>query len=176
MRNPVVAAGGRGRDRDVHRRPRPPPFGGTSTWELWEGSPRPSVPHRPPPPPASLRLAKPFGPPPATAYPLASPFGDFGTCTFPTTPARYARALALGLARWYAASRTRRLPTRLAATGGCRATSAQPNGAVRHGRWGLAWRPARSSRGPRHDRPCCRRRCRAESRVAWPLPRWRAGS
>jgi len=31
-------------------------------------------------------------------HPLASPFGDFGTCTFPTTPARYARALALGLA------------------------------------------------------------------------------
>jgi hypothetical protein len=40
----------------------------------------------------------PFGPPPATASPLASPFGDFGTYTFPTTPARYARALALGLA------------------------------------------------------------------------------
>ena len=31
--------------------------------------------------------------------PLASPFGDFGTCSFPTTPARCARALALGLAR-----------------------------------------------------------------------------
>jgi hypothetical protein len=26
--------------------------------------------------------------------PLASPFGDFGTCTFPTTPARFARALS----------------------------------------------------------------------------------
>jgi hypothetical protein len=43
-------------------------------------------------------FAPPFGPPPASASPLASPFGDFGTCTFPTTPARYARALALGLA------------------------------------------------------------------------------
>ena len=43
-------------------------------------------------------FASPFGPPPATAPPLASPLGDFGTCTFPTTPARYARALALGLA------------------------------------------------------------------------------
>ena len=43
-------------------------------------------------------FALPFGPPPATASPLASPFGDFGTCTFPTTPARFARALALGLA------------------------------------------------------------------------------
>ena len=31
--------------------------------------------------------------------PLASPFGDFGTCTFPTTAARYARSLALGLAK-----------------------------------------------------------------------------
>jgi hypothetical protein len=41
---------------------------------------------------------EPFGPPPATPTPLASPFGDFGTCTFPTTPARCARALALGLA------------------------------------------------------------------------------
>ena len=40
----------------------------------------------------------PFGPPPATTSPLASPFGDFGTCTSPATPARYARALALGLA------------------------------------------------------------------------------
>ena len=56
-----------------------------------------------PTPLASLGLAKPFGPPPATPTPLASPFGDFGTCTFPTTPARYARALALGLARWCAA-------------------------------------------------------------------------
>ena len=44
-------------------------------------------------------FASPFGPPPATSSPLASPFGDFGTCTFPTTPARYARALALGLAK-----------------------------------------------------------------------------
>jgi hypothetical protein len=44
-------------------------------------------------------FATPFGPPPATSSPLASPFGDFGTCTFPTTPARYARALALGLAK-----------------------------------------------------------------------------
>ena len=43
-------------------------------------------------------FAPPFGPPPAASSPLASPFGDFGTCTFPTTPARYARALALGLA------------------------------------------------------------------------------
>ena len=43
-------------------------------------------------------FAPPFGPAPATASPLASPFGDFGTCTFPTTPARCARALALGLA------------------------------------------------------------------------------
>ena len=43
-------------------------------------------------------FAPPFGPPPAIASPLASPFGDFGTCTFPTTPARYARTLALGLA------------------------------------------------------------------------------
>jgi hypothetical protein len=43
-------------------------------------------------------FASPFGPPPATSAPLASPFGDFGTCTFPTTPARCARALALGLA------------------------------------------------------------------------------
>jgi hypothetical protein len=44
-------------------------------------------------------FAPPFGSPPATTSPLASPFGDFGTCTFPTTPARYARALALGLAK-----------------------------------------------------------------------------
>jgi hypothetical protein len=37
--------------------------------------------------------------PPTCHHPtLASPFGDFGTCTFPTTPARDARALALGLA------------------------------------------------------------------------------
>jgi hypothetical protein len=37
--------------------------------------------------------------PPTCHHPtLASPFGDFGTRTFPTTPARYARALALGLA------------------------------------------------------------------------------
>jgi hypothetical protein len=43
-------------------------------------------------------FASPFGPPPATTSPLASPFGDVGTCTRPTTPARYARALALGLA------------------------------------------------------------------------------
>jgi hypothetical protein len=43
-------------------------------------------------------FAPPFGPPPATPTPLASPFGDFGTSTIPTTPARYARALALGLA------------------------------------------------------------------------------
>jgi hypothetical protein len=51
-------------------------------------------------------FAPPFGPPPASSSPLASPFGDFGICTFPTTPARCARALALGLAkpwRWYAA-------------------------------------------------------------------------
>jgi len=44
-------------------------------------------------------FASPFGPPPAASSPLASPFGDFGTCTFPTAPARYARALALGLAK-----------------------------------------------------------------------------
>ena len=44
------------------------------------GFARPSAPHPPPPP-------------------LASPFVDFGTCTFPTTPAGYARALALGLAK-----------------------------------------------------------------------------
>jgi hypothetical protein len=44
-------------------------------------------------------FAPPVGPPPATTTPLASPFGDFGTCTFPTTPARYASALALGLAK-----------------------------------------------------------------------------
>ena len=43
-------------------------------------------------------FAWPIGPPLATASARASPFGDFGTCTFPTTPARYARALALGLA------------------------------------------------------------------------------
>jgi len=43
-------------------------------------------------------FALPFGPPPATASQLASSFGDFGTCTFPTTSARYSRALALGLA------------------------------------------------------------------------------
>ena len=56
-------------------------------------------------------------PPTRHRPPLASPFGDFGTCTFPTTPARYARALALGLAkpRWCAASEARRLPTRLVA-------------------------------------------------------------
>ena len=57
-------------------------------------------------------FASPFGPPPATPTPLASPFGDFGTCTFPTTPARYARALALGLALWCAAARAGRLPVR----------------------------------------------------------------
>jgi hypothetical protein len=44
-------------------------------------------------------FAPPFGPPPATPTPRASPFGDFGTYTFPTTPARCARALALGLAK-----------------------------------------------------------------------------
>jgi hypothetical protein len=44
-------------------------------------------------------FAPPFVPPPASPTPLASPFGDFGTCTFPTTPARFARALALGLAK-----------------------------------------------------------------------------
>jgi len=43
-------------------------------------------------------FASPFGPPPATSFSLASPFGDFGTRTFPTTPARCTRALALGLA------------------------------------------------------------------------------
>jgi hypothetical protein len=50
----------------------------------------------------------PFGPCPPCTTRLASPFGDFGTCTFPTTPARYARALA----RWFAPSKARRLPTR----------------------------------------------------------------
>jgi hypothetical protein len=53
-------------------------------------------------------FASPFGPPPTTPAPLASPFGDFGTCTFPTTPARYARALALGLATPPAMVRRRR--------------------------------------------------------------------
>jgi hypothetical protein len=43
-------------------------------------------------------FAPPFGPPPATPTPLASPFGDVGTCTVPPTPARYACALAFGLA------------------------------------------------------------------------------
>jgi hypothetical protein len=42
-------------------------------------------------------------PPTCHPSPLASPCGDFGTCTLPTTPARCARALALGLARWCAA-------------------------------------------------------------------------
>jgi hypothetical protein len=60
-------------------------------------------------------FAPPFGPPPASS-PLASPFGDFGTCTFPTTPARYARVLALGLARWSAAGEAGGLPTRLIAS------------------------------------------------------------
>jgi hypothetical protein len=55
-------------------------------------------------------FAPPFGPPPATATSLVSPFGDFGTCTFPTTPARYARALALGLAKLYAARRAGCVP------------------------------------------------------------------
>jgi len=45
----------------------------------------------------------PCGPPPTTTSPLASAFGNFGTYAFPTTPARCARAIALGLARWYAA-------------------------------------------------------------------------
>jgi hypothetical protein len=54
-------------------------------------------------------FALPFGPPPTTSSPLAPPFGDFGTCTFPTTPARYARALALGLAK---PSRDAALPAR----------------------------------------------------------------
>jgi hypothetical protein len=66
-------------------------------------------------------FASPFGPPPATSSPLASPFGDFGTCTFPTTPARCARALALGLAkplpRWCAAGEAGGLPTRLRVIG-----------------------------------------------------------
>jgi hypothetical protein len=53
-------------------------------------------------------FAAPFGPPPAAVSPLASPCGDFGTCTFPTTPARYARALALGLANPPAMVRRRR--------------------------------------------------------------------
>ena len=56
-------------------------------------------------------FAPPFGPTPASSSPLASPFGDFGTCTFPTTPARYARALALGLA--IPKCKTGGLPTRL---------------------------------------------------------------
>ena len=43
-------------------------------------------------------FAPPFGPTPASPHPARFPFGDFGTCTFPTTPARYAPALALGLA------------------------------------------------------------------------------
>jgi len=44
-------------------------------------------------------FAPPFVPHLPSPTPLASPFGDFGTCTFPTTPARFARALALGLAK-----------------------------------------------------------------------------
>ena len=47
--------------------------------------------------PERVRFA--LRPPTCHHSPLASPFGDFGTCTFPTTPARYARALALGLAK-----------------------------------------------------------------------------
>ena len=42
-------------------------------------------------------------------HPLAAPFGDFGTCTFPSTPRRFARALALGLAK---PSRDASLPAR----------------------------------------------------------------
>jgi hypothetical protein len=57
----------------------------TRSWEPWEGSLRPSVPH-PPPLPRSL-----------------PPSGTSGPAPSPTTPARYARALALGLARWCAA-------------------------------------------------------------------------
>ena len=66
-------------------------------------------------------FASPFGPTPATSSPLASPFGDFGTCIFPTTPARYARALALGLAKplyltgdWLALARSPPVPPRSA--------------------------------------------------------------
>jgi hypothetical protein len=66
-------------------------------------------------------FASPFGPPPATTSTLASPFGDFGTCTFPTTPARYARVLALGLAKplyltgaWFALAHKPPVPPRFA--------------------------------------------------------------
>ena len=69
--------------------------------------------HPPCHPLAALGLAMPFGPPTRDPSLVASPFGDFGTCTFPTTPARYARALALGLARWSGLSKDRPLPTRL---------------------------------------------------------------
>jgi hypothetical protein len=37
-------------------------------------------------------------PPARRLLPARFPFGDFGICTFPTPPARYARVLALGLA------------------------------------------------------------------------------
>ena len=49
-------------------------------------------------------FASPFGPhlpPPPRSLP---PSWTSGPCTFPTTPARCARALALGLARWCTAS------------------------------------------------------------------------
>jgi len=45
----------------------------------------------------------PFGPATCPHLPARFPLRGLRTCTFPTTPARYARALALGLARWYAA-------------------------------------------------------------------------
>jgi len=83
-------------------------------------------------------FASPFGPPPAASSPLASPFGDFGTCTFPTTPARDARALALGLAK---PSRDAALPARARAKragwAGRRAVPKSPQGAE----------PAGSARG-----------------------------
>jgi hypothetical protein len=44
-------------------------------------------------------FAPPFGPPPAAASPLASPLRGLRDLPFPTTPARYARVLALGLAK-----------------------------------------------------------------------------
>ena len=81
----------------------------------------------------------PFGPPPATASPLASPFGDFGTCTFPTTPARYARALALGLAIPFGPAPA--TPTPLASLGLARWCAACDEGARSAGRAGWAVGP-----------------------------------
>ena len=88
-------------------------------------------------------FAPPFGPPPAASSPLASPFGDFGTCTFPTTPARYARALALGLAN----------PSR---DGAPRAALARPSAKAR---WvGRVGGPSRRPAGSPRDYPAQRTR------------------